>query len=158
MNIMPYAAAAFLTLLPITAAIAQPALIAQPAVPIAIPAKATLTVAFTGLASPTGTVLLAVFDSEAAFDKGGKPVREAMIQANGATIETVFAGLPAGRYAIKSFHDLDGDEKMAANPFGMPTEPFAFSNNAVANMGPAKWADAAFTVTQGANRHSIVIR
>ena len=152
MNIMLNTAAALLTLLPITAAIAQPA------APIAVEAKATLTVAFTGLASPTGTILLSVFDSEAAFDTGGKPVRQAMIQANGATIETVFAGLPAGRYAIKAFHDLDGDMKMATNPFGMPTEPFAFSNNAVANMGPAKWADAAFTVTDGANRHSIVIR
>ena len=152
MNIMLNTAAAFLTVLPITAAIAQPA------APIAVEAKATLTVAFTGLASPTGTILLSVFDSEAAFDTGGKPVRQAMIQANGATIETVFAGLPAGRYAIKAFHDLDGDMKMATNPFGMPTEPFAFSNNAVANMGPAKWADAAFTVTDGANRHSIVIR
>ena len=152
MNIMLNTAAALLTLLPITAAITQPA------APIAVEAKATLTVAFTGLASPTGTILLSVFDSEAAFDTGGKPVRQAMIQANGATIETVFAGLPAGRYAIKAFHDLDGDMKMATNPFGMPTEPFAFSNNAVANMGPAKWADAAFTVTDGANRHSIVIR
>ena len=152
MNIMLNAAAALLTVLPITAAIAQPA------APIAVEAKATLTVAFTGLASPTGTILLSVFDSEAAFDTGGKPVRQAMIQANGATIETVFAGLRAGRYAIKAFHDLDGDMKMATNPFGMPTEPFAFSNNAVANMGPAKWADAAFTVTDGANRHSIVIR
>lgn len=152
MNIMLNTAAALLTLLPITAAIAQPA------APIAVEAKATLTVAFTGLASPTGTILLSVFDSEAAFDTGSKPVRQAMIQANGATIETVFAGLPAGRYAIKAFHDLDGDMKMATNPFGMPTEPFAFSNNAVANMGPAKWADAAFTVTDGANRHSIVIR
>ena len=152
MNIMLNTAAAFLTVLPITAAIAQPA------APIAVEAKATLTVAFTGLASPTGTILLSVFDSEAAFDTGGKPVRQAMIQANGATIETVLAGLRAGRYAIKAFHDLDGDMTMATNPFGMPTEPFAFSNNAVANMGPAKWADAAFTVTDGANRHSIVIR
>ena len=152
MNIMLNTAAALLTLLPITAAITQPA------APIAVEAKATLTVAFTGLASPTGTILLSVFDSEAAFDTGGKPVRQAMIQANGATIETVLAGLRAGRYAIKAFHDLDGDMTMATNPFGMPTEPFAFSNNAVANMGPAKWADAAFTVTDGANRHSIVIR
>ena len=158
MNIMLNAAAVLLTLLPITAAIAQPAAPIAVEVEATAKAKATLTVAFTGLASPTGSILLSVFDSEAAFNTGGKPVRQAMIQANGATIETVFAGLRAGRYAIKAFHDLDGDMKMATNPFGMPTEPFAFSNNAVANMGPAKWADTAFTVTDGANRHSIVVR
>ena len=29
---------------------------------------------------------------------------------------------------------------------GMPVEPFAFSNNAVGNMGPAKWEAAAFEI------------
>ena len=155
MNIMLTAAAALSTLLPMTAAIAQSA---APVTPITAQAKGSLTVTFTGLASPGGSILLSVYDSEAAFDRGGKPVRDAMIPANAAAIQTLIADLPAGRYAIKAFHDIDGDMKMATNPFGMPTEPFAFSNDAVGNMGPAKWTDAAFTVTDGANRHSIVIR
>lgn len=152
MNILLNAAATLSSLLPITAAIAQPV------APVAAQAKGSLTISFTGLESPKGLILLSIYDSEAAFDKNGKPVRDAIIPASAAAIETVIAGLPAGRYAIKAFHDLNGDMKMAANPFGMPTEPFAFSDNAVANMGPAKWADAAFTVTDGANSHSITIR
>lgn len=123
-----------------------------------VPANAQVTVVFTGITTPTGAVLLSVYDSQAAFDGGGKPVRAAMVPATGTSVETALAGLPAGRYAIKAFHDIDGDMKMAVNPFGMPTEPFAFSNDAVGNRGPAKWADAAFTVTAGANRHTITIR
>lgn len=119
---------------------------------------ANFTVEFTGIATPTGAVLLSLYDSEAAFDQGGKPVRVAMLPVTGATVQQVFEGLPAGQYAIKALHDIDGDGRMAANPFGMPTEPFAFSNNAVGNMGPAKWAAAVFAVAPGANRHSIVIR
>lgn len=68
------------------------------------------------------------------------------------------AGLKPGRYAVKSFHYIDGDGKMGTNPFGMPIEPFAFSNNAVGNMGPAKWADASFEVKAGANSHRIEIK
>jgi uncharacterized protein (DUF2141 family) len=30
----------------------------------------------------------------------------------------------------------------------MPTEPFAFSNNAKGRFGPAKWDDARFEVTE----------
>jgi len=58
---------------------------------------------------------------------------------------TPFEDLPAGDYAMKAFHDVDGDGRMATNPFGMPTEPFAFSNNAVGNMGPAGWDRAHFS-------------
>ena len=117
-----------------------------------------ITIVFTGISTPTGAVLFSVYDSEAAFDGEGKPVRAASVPATGTSVETVLAGLPAGRYAIKAFHDIDGDMKMAINPFGMPTEPFAFSNDAVGNRGPAKWGAAAFTVTAGSNRHTITIR
>ncbi|WP_295638663.1 DUF2141 domain-containing protein [Novosphingobium sp.] len=148
----------------LAAFVASTACVRAEAAPVAATAPAQaqltaqLTIAFTGIATPTGAILLSVYDSEATFDGGGKPVRTAMVPATGTSVETALAGLPAGRYAIKAFHDIDGDMKMAVNPFGMPTEPFAFSNDAVGNRGPAKWAAAAFTVTAGANRHSIAIR
>lgn len=104
----------------------------------------TLTVEFSNIGEPTGRILAVLFDSEAAFDKGGKPVREMVVPVDSADETAVVEGLPAGRYGIKIFHDIDGDGKMGFNPYGMPTEPFAFSNNAVGSMGPAKWADAAF--------------
>lgn len=125
---------------------------------ITAPTAGTLTIDFTGVATPTGAILLSVYDSENAFDGDGEPIREAMIPATSTIIETTLKGLPAGQYAIKAFHDIDGDMKMSANPFGMPTEPFAFSNNAIGNRGPAKWADATFTIGVGENRHSITIR
>ncbi|MNR30585.1 hypothetical protein D3C85_1480510 [compost metagenome] len=65
--------------------------------------------------------------------------------------------LPAGAYGMKAFHDVNGNGKMDTNPFGMPSEPFAFSNNAVGNMGPAKWDRARFEVS-GATAQTIRIR
>ncbi len=119
---------------------------------------ASLSVTFTGIETPEGAVMGAVFDSEAAYDGKGAPVRQIMVKADKAEVATELAGLKPGRYAIKLFHDVDGDMKMSTNPYGMPVEPFAFSNNASGNMGPAKWADASFEVKAGANTHSITIK
>ncbi len=52
---------------------------------------------------------------------------------------------------------MNGDGEMNTNPFGMPTEPFGFSNNAVGNMGPASWARAHFAVS-GETRQTITLR
>jgi uncharacterized protein (DUF2141 family) len=75
----------------------------------------------------------------------------------GDVVEITFAPLKPGTYAIKAFHDLNGDGKMNTNPFGIPTEPYAFSNDASGVMGPPGWTDAAFEVKAGANRQTIDI-
>ncbi len=130
-------------------AIAAPALAAGPA---------TLTVTFKVTDAPTGQIMLSLYDNEAAHDGGGKPVAQAAVPvANGQAVAT-FAGLPPGRYAIKAFHDIDGDGKMGMTPFGMPTEPFAFSNNAPAMAGPAPWSASSFAVDGPAAATAITIR
>ena len=105
----------------------------------------------------TGAVMVALFDSAAAFDSNdGRPVAAVTVAASGPVVAT-FGDLPAGDYAVKAFHDVDGDGEMDTNPFGMPTEPYAFSNNAVGNMGPARWDRARFAVS-GETTQTISIR
>jgi len=118
----------------------------------------SLTVNLTGIEEKQGTVMGVLFDSEAAYDGKGAPVRPIMIAADKAELTVKLDGLSPGTYALKIFHDVDGDMTMSTNPYGMPIEPFAFSNNAVGNMGPAKWVDAKFEVKPGANIHSIIIK
>ena len=57
-----------------------------------------------------------------------------------------FRDVAPGRYAVKLFHDRNGDGELATNLFGIPSEPFGFSNNAPAQFGPPAFADAAFDV------------
>ncbi|MBA4807207.1 DUF2141 domain-containing protein [Brevundimonas sp.] len=109
------------------------------------------------VAAPTGRIMVALFDSEANYGGEGQPVRYAMVEAADAQKTVTFENLPDGDYAMRAFHDLDGDGKMNTNPFGMPIEPFAFSNNAAANMGPASWARAKFAAT-GAVVQSISLK
>ncbi len=99
------------------------------------------------VAAPTGRIMVALFDSEANYGGAGQPVRYAMVDAGEPSRRVTFEDLPDGDYAMRAFHDVDGDGKMKTNPFAMPIEPFAFSNNAVGNMGPASWERAKFAAT-----------
>ena len=120
-------------------------------------ADASLTVAFKDIKTPKGSIMAALFDKEAAYKGQGAPVRGFMVPVSGDTAQTELKGLPPGRYAISAFHDVDGDGKMKTNPFGMPLEPFAFSNGAQAQMGPPPWDAVTFEVKEGANGQTLAI-
>ena len=136
--------AAALAALTLTAA--APALAADPS---------SLTLTFDTGAS-TGAVMVALYDSQAAWSDGA-PVRSARIDVAAGQRTATFDDLPDGDYGMKAYHDVNGDGTMNTNPFGMPVEPYAFSNNAVGNMGPARWGQARVTVS-GAVTQTISIR
>ena len=121
-----------------------PAARIDPATGGLIASTATLSITFTDLAAPTGTIMLALFDSKEGYDTGSAPVRAIAVTVTGETATATIPNVLHGRYGFKVHHDVDGDGRMNTNPFGMPIEPFAFSNNALGNMGPATWDAAAF--------------
>lgn len=104
----------------------------------------------------TGAVMISLFDSEAAY-AGGAPARRARIDVANGERTAVFCDLKAGDYAIKAFHDVNGDGKMNTNPFGLPIEPVAFSNSARPHMGSPSW-DLARLAVNGVVAQTIEIR
>lgn len=126
-----------------------------PGAAAADPAKAQLTLTVTGIKDHKGALMIAVYD-QAGYD-GDKQVAAGMVPVVADTATTTF-DLPAGEYGIKLFHDVDGDGKMGTNPFGMPIEPFAFSNNAPAQFGPAKWDAARFEVSASGATQTIKLQ
>ena len=116
------------------------ALLAVALASAAIPAAraddtATVTIDLTGL-QPQGAVMLQVFNSEAGY-QGGEAVAARQIPITASTARVEFSGVAPGQYAVRLFHDVNGDGQLNTNPFGIPTEPFAFSNNARGRFGPA---------------------
>ena len=127
------------------------------AAPVVAPSAASLTVSFTGIEAKEGTLMMAVYN-EAGWSTG-KPMRGEMVDGTKDQMTVDITGLSPGRYGVKVFHDVNGNGKMDANPFGMPTEPFAFSNDAHGERGPASWADASFDVpAKGHAVQTITIR
>ena len=88
--------------------------------------------------------MIALSNSQKDYDTRGKPLLggQAAIK-NNRSIWT-FKDLPAGKYAIKVFHDEDDDDELDTNFIGIPSEDYGFSNNAKGNFGPASWEDAMF--------------
>lgn len=119
-----------------------------------MPAKAslkaspgTLMVTVDGYDVQEGMVSAALF-SEAGYNGKAAPVGGQSVDIMGDSVTLTFEGLAAGEYGIKLYQDVDKNGQMNTNAFGLPTEPYAFSNNAVGTMGPAKWDAAKFTVTE----------
>ena len=142
-----------MTMLLVTAS-AAPAMAAENYVKEGVNGTANITITLTGIKDVKGVVQAGLYNSEAGYKKGGS-VRGAKVDVKADTVTINYTNLPDGEYAVQLFHDVDGNGKMNANLFGMPTEPFAFSNNAVGNMGPAKWKDAKFTVSGSNTAHAM---
>lgn len=95
--------------------------------------------------SQEGKVRIALYDSEDKFldeqMKGGA------VDASVGSVFHKFTNLRPGTYAISLFHDEDGDGKLNSNFMGIPSEPYAFSNNAKGMFGPPDFDKCKFEMT-----------
>lgn len=97
-------------------------------------------------AVPNGTTIYASLCDgglDAAFCKIG-----ARQQATGSVVTLVFSDVPAGRYAVVAFQDLDGNGNLERSKLGLPLEPYALSRNAGRQRRPTFQA-ASFPVQAG---------
>jgi uncharacterized protein (DUF2141 family) len=63
-----------------------------------------------------------------------------------AGVVTVPFNLPPDRYEISVFQDVNGDGRLTFGMMGGPIEPWGYSRDAKAVMGPARFEDAAVEV------------
>jgi uncharacterized protein (DUF2141 family) len=132
------------------------ALIAAAPLPALARPGGALSVHFANVKEARGAILVAIYD-ETGWS-GGKPIRVATVAVTGDAADLMVEGLAPGSYGIKAFHDADGDGKMGTNPFGIPTEQFGFSRDAIGDHGVPAWADAAFEVTAAGAVQTITLR
>lgn len=133
-----------------------PVVDAPPAAAVSPQDEASLTLTFPTLKAHAGALHVAVYDSPQAWKEGA-----AVTSVNLAAAETtpsVRLDLPAGTYAIRAFHDVDGDGRLGTNGFGIPVEPYGFSNDAKGMMGPPSFEAAAFTLAPGENSQAMTLR
>lgn len=78
--------------------------------------------------------------------EGRGALRDQQVQAGGDTTRLSFAGLPAGRYALAAYADLNGNRRLDSNFLGKPTEPYGFSRDVGSLFGPPGFEQAAIVV------------
>ena len=107
-------------------------------------ARGSLTLVVPGLASNEGKVIIALFDSAEGFEKEGAFVRSAFVEPENRGAVWTFGDLPFGEYAVRLFHDENGNEKLDTNWMGIPKEPYGFSNDARGKFGSPSYEAAKF--------------
>lgn len=106
-----------------------------------------------------GQLYLSITSDSALFPYGviaEENLRKAQITAHEMTLD--FVNLPDGEYAIALVQDLNGNGKMDTKKFGIPAEPFAFSNAALRKFGPPFFEQAKFEIRGGGKHiHELVM-
>ena len=116
-------------------------------------AKVTLTVEVQNVRVQKGAVYFALFKPTDDFPSG-KPAEGKKVNATGSQVQTTFSVEP-GSYAIAVFHDENANGQMDKRMFGIPKEPYGFSNNFRPKMSAPKFKDCEFTVGSSAKAISI---
>lgn len=108
----------------------------------------TILLTVVGLDNDIGDVKVGLFNSAESFaGKTKDKFAGAIIKIQNKKVKHVFPNVPYGEYAIKLFHDEDGDDEIDTNFLGIPTESYGFSNNAKALFGPPTFERAKFIVS-----------
>lgn len=92
-----------------------------------------------------GFLYVAFYSSEETFMK--QPVTGLRVEVDGGAVAVPCRGLPAGEYAFALFLDENGNGRLDTGAFGIPTEKYAFSNDAEGVMGPPSYEKCRFTLS-----------
>ncbi len=114
---------------------------------------AELTVEVQGLKSADGEVAVGLFDQAQAanFPKQFSMGQRLQATKDGRLV-FVFKDLKPGDYAVSSYHDENDNKKLDRGMFGIPREPYAFSQDARGDGGPPQFRDAQFNVPDSGAR------
>ena len=118
------------------------------------PKNSTLTVDVQNVTRAEGTVSVAVYRPCDGFPVNCKPLDGQSKPAQSGTMRFTFSVAP-GTYAVALYHDVNGNGKMDKRLFGIPKEPYGFSNNFRPKLTAPKFSDCQFEVKSDGKRVEI---
>ena len=111
--------------------------------------RGDLTIEINGLVNQNGNVCLTVFDGSRGFPADAqRAVKAECVAISELPFQITFDDLAYGSYAVAAYHDSNADAQLNQGVLGIPTEGFAFSNDAPVRTGPASFQDAFFVLSQ----------
>ena len=129
------------------------------AVPAANPVEtSSVTVVVSSLVSTTSTVKLYFYNTRAGFLKSGKWAFSRSVNPEGKRAFTLPVDLPKGEWAVAITQDMNNNNKIDKNFLGIPTEPYAFSNNIRPTVAAPEFDECKFLVDGPGRVVSIVLK
>lgn len=101
-----------------------------------------LSVEVIGVKGSGGVMNIGLFNSNSSFPDREKAMDGALIKLTGPNPKHTFRNLPTGSYCVAVFHDENNNGTLDKNWFGIPTEGFGFSKDAMGTFGPPSFEEA----------------
>ena len=112
----------------------------------AIDTLSKLVINLNGMQNTNGKVNFALYNSSSSFNDPNQAFCELFLDCTGGSMVITLDSLVPGDYAFAIFHDENNNQQIDQNWLSIPTEGFAFSNNAMGSFGPPSWTQAKFSV------------
>jgi uncharacterized protein (DUF2141 family) len=119
--------------------------------PLAQDAGATLTIKIENVSAKGGTLRIALYDRASYAGHSTDPIAATYVQAVSPETIATINNLRPGTYAIKMFQDFYGSETFVRSKWGIPQEPFGFSNDALPLLDQPSFDTAKFSLERGEN-------
>lgn len=117
-----------------------------------------LTIQMQGIQTNQGQAIFVLMDS-ASSHTGKSPVfNKKIVTIYQLNAKVNFTNIPEGDYSAVVYHDINGNEDLDRYFFGMPKEPYGFSNNARNPFGIPEFAESSFQVTANNSIQTISIQ
>ena len=114
-----------------------------------------LTLTISKLKSPTAPVIVGIYGTENKFPNPKDQLKEYTFMPNGDILTVEITDQEYGVYAIALYQDVNSDGKINKNILGVPTEPYAFSNNVKPKLKAPSFKDCQFEYNEEKNEVSI---
>jgi uncharacterized protein (DUF2141 family) len=105
--------------------------------------RGSITIHIKTFRNTRGTANIALYNSSKTFMKK-EVFAGAIVNPVTALVKFTFDSIPPGNYAVAVIHDENGDGILNTNDMGIPSEGYAFSNDAKGMFGPPEFKDARF--------------
>jgi uncharacterized protein (DUF2141 family) len=107
-----------------------------------------LTLIIDNLASPDAPVQIGFYGRSNKFLDTEDQLKRYIFNPTGEILTAHITDLPYGEYAFALFQDLKRKGKIARNLIGIPTDPFAFSNNVQPAFKAPKFDECCFEYSE----------
>jgi len=118
--------------------------IVAPTAPQAV-SHTPLTLVIKNLASPNGPIIVGLYGTKNKFPDPKDQLKEYHFTPNGLEHTATIGDMEFGTYALAIYQDVNSNGKIDKNFAGIPTEPYAFSNNYHPRIKAPNFDDCKFT-------------
>jgi uncharacterized protein (DUF2141 family) len=96
---------------------------------LSVAAKDSFTIRVLGAANETGTVKIAIYESESSFNNPDDALLSESVMILDSEATWTVPVRPPDKLAIVAYHDENDDNELNRNRLGFPTERYGFSKN-----------------------------